>query len=413
MAPSPAIIELRRRVYDLQLRVNLMQQQTIHTTDPTQLTTLLDELGALVTEMAAAQVELNTAEAAQVAAAAASDAKTPNSVTRSMATTKLKATALLRMAHVPTAIYHLLDEGDNPLIEITVENGDAGKRRRLRITSQIVGYSADAIDTIELDTRNKEGSTRTVSQLPTLFPEHIHSVHELTRATVTVLVEEIGGAIETHETLPIWLLARNAAPLAVRDPVTGGWSDLSRYFGAFVTPNRYEVISFLRTAADKHPEHKLAGYQSDVSLQARAIFDALKDESQIVYVNSLIAFNPDESARGQRVRLPRETLAERQANCIDGTLLFASLLEAISINPAIVIVPGHAFVGWETGQNSNAWDYLETTMIDTNQFSEAVEIGRQKAAFWEKQAATPAKTHLFRRWSLRELRTTYGITPLE
>ncbi len=413
MAISTQVIALREQIYDLRLRANLVQQQAIQATDPALLAKLLEEAGAIEATLAAAERDLSAAEAAQMAMAANQDDKTRGAVTRSMATTKLRATVKLRMAHVPTATYHLLDEETNPLVEIEVENGEVGKRRRLRITSRLEGYSADAIDTIELDTRGKEGATRAVTQLPTLFPERIRGVCELTRATVTVLVEEIGGAIETHETLPIWLLARNAAPLAVRDPAGGGWIDLSRYFGAFVTPNRREVMGFLRKAAEKHPERKLAGYQSDVTLQARAIFDALKEESQIVYVNSLIAFNPDESARGQRVRLPRETLNERQANCIDGTLLFASLLEAISINPALVIVPGHAFVGWETGQNSSAWEYLETTMIDTNHFGEAVEIGRQKAAFWEKQAATPGKTHVFRRWSLRDLRATYGITPLE
>lgn len=413
MATSPRIIELRQQIYDLHLRANRVQQQAIQTTDPALLAKLLEEAGTVEAALAAAESDLSAAEAAQMAAAANKDDKTRGAVTRSMATTKLRATVKLRMAHVPTATYHLLDEETNPLVEIEVENSEVGKRRRLRITSRLEGYSADAIDTIELDIRNKEGATRAVTQLPTLFPERVQNVHELTRATVSVLVEEIGGAVETHETLAVWLLARNAAPLAVRDPAGGGWIDLSRYFGAFVTPNRHEVIGFLRKAAEKHPERKLAGYQSDVALQARAIFDALKEDSQIVYVNSLIAFNPDESARGQRVRLPRETLSEKQANCIDGTLLFASLLEAISINPALVIVPGHAFVGWEKGQNSGAWEYLETTMIDTNQFSEAVEIGRQKAAFWEKQAVMPGKAHTFRRWSLRDLRATHGVTPLE
>ena len=46
--------------------------------------------------------------------------------------------------------------------------------------------------------------------------------------------------------------------------------------------------------------------------------------------------------------LPRESLADKEANCINGTVLFASLLEGISMSPAIVLVPGHAFLAWET-----------------------------------------------------------------
>ncbi|MFZ1768054.1 MAG: hypothetical protein WAU00_02585 [Caldilinea sp.] len=411
MADSADITTLRKTAYDWRLRAHALQQEASQTTDPAQLAHLLDAAGKAEAMLAEAEATLQTAEAVLAAAQPKIDDKRRHVVTRSMATTQLEATVRLRMAHVPTATYHLLNEAENPLIEISLENS-ALKPRRLRISSRLEGYSADAIDTIELEARGKPNATRTVTQLPTLFPERVRAVHELTRASVTVLVEEIGGQIETHESLPVWLLARNAAPLAVRDPASGGWVDLSRYFGAFVTPNRREIMLFLRQAARRHPEGRLTGYQSDVLLQVQAIFDALKQDAKITYVNSLIAFNPEESARGQRVRLPRECLEEQQANCMDGALLFASLLEAATINPALVIIPGHAFVGWETPQNSGAWGYLETTMIDTNEFDEAHAIGQQKADFWEKRAAA-GKPELFRRWSLRELRAVYGITPLE
>lgn len=409
MPDSSELITLRGAVYDLRRQASALQEALAQITDPARLDSLLKDAGAVETALAEAEAKLRSAEATR-ATPPQSDAKRPNVVTRSMATTKLEATIKLRMTHIPTATYHLLNEQESPLVEIEVKNGDL-KPRRLRISSRLEGYSADAIDTIELDIRGRPNDKYTVKQLPTLFPERIDAVRELTRASVIVLVEEIGGTIETHESLAVWLLARNAAPLAVRDPSTGGWVDLSRYFGAFVTPNRREIMLFLRQAARRHPEGRLTGYQGDVLLQVQAIFDALKQDADITYVNSLIAFNPEESARGQRVRLPRESLEEHQANCMDGTLLFASLLEAATLNPAIVIVPGHAFVGWETGQNSGAWEYLETTMIGANSFEEARAIGKQKATFWEQRAA--AKPELFRRWSLRDLRAVHGVTPLE
>ena len=77
----------------------------------------------------------------------------------------------------------------------------------------------------------------------------------------------------------------------------------------------------------------------------------------------------------QRTRLPRESLRHKSANCIDGTVLMASLLEAASLQPAIVLVPGHAFVGWETWEGTDEWDYLETTMIASHDF----EAARQRA----------------------------------
>ena len=53
----------------------------------------------------------------------------------------------------------------------------------------------------------------------------------------------------------------------------------------------------------------------------------------------------------------------------------ASLLEAASLQPAIVLVPGHAFVAWETWEGTDEWDYLETTMIASHDF----EAARQRA----------------------------------
>jgi len=150
-----------------------------------------------------------------------------------------------------------------------------------------------------------------------------------------------------------------------------------------------------------------------VEPQVRAIFDALKADADVTYVNSTINFNPEQSARTQRVRLPRQSLAEQQANCIDGVLLFASLLEAASLNPALVIIPGHALVAWETGKQSGQWQYLETTKLSEGTFDEACALGKQKAATFEALATKSNSPMSFVRWSLRDLRTAYGITPLE
>ena len=328
--------------------------------------------------------------------------------TRGAASTGIDATVRLRMAYLPTATYHLLDVLEHPLVECTIDN-KSRTIRRVRVTSFIDGYTARAVETVELNA----GVSAVITQLPTLFPASVHDLNELTRATLNVMVEDLDGKVETHKTEPIWLLSRNSAPLAVRDPVTGAVNDLSRYLGAFVTPNEPTVMGFLRKVAAHHPEKRLYGYQSDVGAQAKAVFEALQQEADITYVNSVVAFNPEEGASTQRVRLPRQSIVEKQANCVDGALLFASLLEAASLSAAVVIVPQHAMVGWELAPNSGQWQYLETTMIGTNSFDDAVNIGGRKAAAWEKQAETTGNPLFFRRLALRELRSKYMIIPLE
>ena len=324
----------------------------------------------------------------------------------------------LQMEYLPTAIYHLFDSEAQPLLECAIAT-DSRMKRFLRVSSYIEGYSAQDVCTLELE---KKDDIKIIKHLPALFSERIRSVSELTRAMLNVKIEDLeSGKVIEHRALPLWLLARNSAPLAVKNPTTGKWDDLSHYYAAFVTPNQEDVMSFLRQAVELQTKRKFVGYvpEQPVRPQVEALYNALQQKAGILYVNSIINFNLDESASSQRVRLPRETLKDKLANCIDGVLLFASLLEAISLNPAIVLIPGHALLAWETGEGNNRWEYLETTMLgDDKTFDEACEHASGMAELSEKQqeAATQAgrgEELWFRRLSLHELRTKRRITPME
>lgn len=79
----------------------------------------------------------------------------------------------------------------------------------------------------------------------------------------------------------------------------------------------------------------------------------------------------------QKVNYPIEVLRSRDGLCIETTHLFASIFEALGMQPVIVEIPGHAFVGWRTDLNSNIVDFLETTMIANKNatFTEALNKG--------------------------------------
>jgi hypothetical protein len=266
------------------------------------------------------------------------------------------------------------------------------------------------VDTYEL----KLNKWHTFKQLPTLFPDLVRRVRELTRATLNVVLEDLDGEVELHKTEPIWLLARTAAPRAVRDLKSGEWLDLSRYWGAFVTPNTPSVLKFLREVANicEGPLDGYLGSRQSVESQVRAIFNALKNTG-IIYVHSAVAFNPEEGSQSQRMRLPSESLAHKEANCIDGTLLFASLLEAATLSPGIVVFPRHALVAWETwdrdrgdwNDTGDGWKYLETTMIGNHSFEKACASAGEQVQTWGADAIL---------WPLRELRSEKPIvTPME
>jgi len=325
-------------------------------------------------------------------------------------TTGVEARVLLRMSHVPTGLAHLLNAHQTPLVTFHLQNA-RDQEVRLRLTSFVEGYSAQAIDTIELP----GGESVPINQLPTFFPERIRSITEMTRATLHIRIDNLDGPTEQQSTFAIWLLARTSAYNAVRDPVTGEWIDLTPYYAAWVTPNAPEVMRVLRRAAELHPRHEIVGYQGgkqQVEAQVAAIYDALKAE-QITYVHSAISFGSSGGESMQRVRLPRESLETKSANCVDGTVLMASVMEAASLNPAIVAVPSHAFVGWETLADSGEWDYVETTMISTSDFEAAHQAGRNLAANYQERADKLADPWFFQRFSVAELRVKRGITPME
>jgi hypothetical protein len=110
--------------------------------------------------------------------------------------------------------------------------------------------------------------------------------------------------------------------------------------------------------------------------QLSAIYKALQAEG-MVYTSVAT----DYFAGAQNVKTPAESLSTGSANCIDGSLVFASALEAIGMEAHIVITKNHAYVavGWYPGAGPQNWTFLETTAVGANlSFEEAVILGLQK-----------------------------------
>jgi hypothetical protein len=322
-------------------------------------------------------------------------------------TTGLRVTSAVKMIPLPTGIYHLLDSDTDPLLTVSVANVSADRKpRRVCVKAFIEGLSAEAVRTLELEHRKEV----TVNLLPTLFPERARAITEVQRATLHVRVEDLDGKPECHDTFPVVCLARNSSFNAVTRPDTGEPVDLSHYYGAWVTPYAEAVQDRVRRAAGLCEPHMIYGYQGrgreSVTEQVRALYAALR-EAEITYVNSVIDYGAGPGQHTQRTRLPRESLAGKRANCIDGSVLFASLLEGASLNAALVVVPGHALVAWEAWHDTDDWRYLETTMIGAADFDTACRSGQQLHDVYQSQSPSPLRMH-----RLAVLRAR-GIWPME
>ncbi len=135
--------------------------------------------------------------------------------------------------------------------------------------------------------------------------------------------------------------------------------------------------------------------------QVEAIFNALKNDYSITYINSPISYP---SSGTQRIKYPDDAIITKSANCIDGTVLVASALENIGINPIIVLIPNHAFIAFDTWNDSTSGiGAFETTLIGSADFDAAANSASAKFLM------TPDQSTVF--IDIKELRNK-GMLPL-
>lgn len=65
----------------------------------------------------------------------------------------------------------------------------------------------------------------------------------------------------------------------------------------------------------------------------------------------------------QHVRRVSESIGALSANCIDGSLVFASAAELLGVEPVLIFVTGHAYVGIRSAPGSSLIWPIETTMV--------------------------------------------------
>jgi hypothetical protein len=136
-------------------------------------------------------------------------------------------------------------------------------------------------------------------------------------------------------------------------------------FAAYVNEQHPFLDKLLREALDIGIVESFSGYQQDeaeVIRQVYAIWDALVTRD--VRYSSITATSVKaQSVASQHVRLIEESLNNSQANCVDGSVLLASALRKIGIEPFLVLVPGHCYVGFYVDEQKEKMLAIETTML--------------------------------------------------
>jgi hypothetical protein len=267
-------------------------------------------------------------------------------------------------ADLALGTYHLLAGGkiknlDNTdaLVTLRLINQEP-RLRSVTVTVEVPGVTDASIETIALPP-GKQVNRRISPPLKIGF-----DVTKLRAARASQIALHIVDP-ETHASLldrmlPVEILPRDSLPL--HRWVGDDLRQTFHYAAAWVTPNAPEIDAFIARAKSRVPGGSFTGMQHETLPQVKALFDELKARG-MSYVEDPRVF--DERGQIQRTRLPAEVLASTNAQCLEGTLLYATLLEAIGMQPVLVFKTGHAFVAWQPSKADKArfpLYFLETTL---------------------------------------------------
>lgn len=168
-------------------------------------------------------------------------------------------------------------------------------------------------------------------------------------ASLAVLMERIQFGMEAAVYSKGQLLASLRKDITVL--AYDEWPGVRYYpelLSAFVMPNHPVVAELIQSAAkwlEKWTGNpSLDGYQSGnpdrVKKMAAAVYAAIQ-EKNIVYAVPPASFE----TQGQRVRLADAVMEQRLGTCLDLALLYAACLEAMGLNPLLVMMKGHILAG--------------------------------------------------------------------
>lgn len=176
-----------------------------------------------------------------------------------------------------------------------------------------------------------------------------------------------GSGTETHNQV-VTVRSINEALLGFQTDFPGReetWVPTNFVLASYVNEDHPWIDQLLREALDSGIVDSFDGYQSrdtnQVLSQVWSIWYTLQRRG-FRYSSITKTSSGNKKTFDQHVRLFQDAITASQANCVDGTVMLASILRKIGIDAGIVTVPGHCFLVFRLSPESPQ-SGLETTMI--------------------------------------------------
>lgn len=156
--------------------------------------------------------------------------------------------------------------------------------------------------------------------------------------------------------------------------------DVGYFFAAYVNENHPGIEKILQECLSSGKVDSFSGYSGtpqEVKSEIKAIWETLARKG-IRYSSINTTSGEDEELSSQHVRLLGETLTNTQANCVDGSVMLASILRKIGLDVSLVLIPEHMLIYVNLDEEGKQHICIETTMLGTSSFEDAVEDGNQE-----------------------------------
>ena len=210
----------------------------------------------------------------------------------------------------------------------------------------------------------------------------------------------INGDVVSEIDETIQLRSINDCPFYVMlDDEGEDLEDISVTFAAYVNENHPWIDGILKEAltAAKEPGliNSFTGYQSgsadEVISQVFAVWNALQRRS--IKYSDVSTTLPSKFVYAQTVRFLDDSVQASQANCVDGSVLMASILRKIGLDAYLVMVPGHCFLGFSDGnEEDKTMFFLETTMLGSDNLKSVADLPNLPEKLKQDEFAASYKT---------------------
>ena len=269
---------------------------------------------------------------------------------------------------------------NHPAGSLLLRNDSMGTIENVRASLFVKEYMTEAKPSVVVE-QLPRGEEKSID-LNALFNTDVLAVTAQKKVAGTLTVTYTYFGTEVTSTLPVTL------SIQPRNAMT--WAETAQA-ASFVTKNDDRVRNFAAPyAADARDKTSLMiNWRFRVAV---ALFEALRQHGvgYIADASTPYVKLSEQAEAVDLLRFPVETLVAKAGDCDDLSILFAALLESVSVQSAFVTTPGHIFVAFNLGIDKRAAGDIFSNPDDL--------VVREDGSVWMPVEVTLVRDGFLRAW---------------